>query len=90
MKFFLNWQKSKWKNFKTQAKKLKTQAKNSGSGGHLPLTCPQVVLKKMPDLDRIYRAIQNLESLITKVWHFKGTKAASRSQEGDDGKMGEF
>ena len=28
------------------SKKLKTQAKNSGSGGHSPLTCPQVVLNK--------------------------------------------
>ena len=27
-------------------KKLKTQGKNSGSGRHSPLTCPQVVLKK--------------------------------------------
>ena len=37
---------------KTQnsSKKLKTQGKNSESGRHSPLTCPQVVLKKMPDL----------------------------------------
>ena len=27
-------------------KKFKTQGKNSGSGRHLPLTCPQVMLKK--------------------------------------------
>ena len=37
---------------KTQnsSKKLKTQAENSGFGRHLPLTCPQVMLKKKPDL----------------------------------------
>ena len=34
----------------TQGKNSETQAKNSGSGGHSPLTCPQVVLKKMPGL----------------------------------------
>ena len=30
----------------TQGKNSETQAKNSGSGGHSPLTCPQVVLNK--------------------------------------------
>ena len=34
---------------KFNKERLKTQGKNSGSGRHSPLTCPQVVLKKCLD-----------------------------------------